>query len=132
MTNPFEKVKNIQSNLVHHEHFIQRLIWVKVFKSRPSKICGRQSLKNLKGCGIGIPALGIPYPLNSFQNPIEPYQAIMVAFLSKAVNNFRTRFHHRCLTWYSSRTFFYDTQEEFACSKLTIGILEKVVKYVQS
>ena len=26
--------------------------WDKVFKSRPSKICGRQSLKNLKGNGL--------------------------------------------------------------------------------
>ena len=28
------------------------LIWVKVFKERPSKISGRQPLKNLKGCGV--------------------------------------------------------------------------------
>ena len=27
-------------------------IWDKVFKSEPSKICGRQSLKNLKGYGL--------------------------------------------------------------------------------
>ena len=26
--------------------------WDKVFKSGPSKICGRQPLKNLKGCGL--------------------------------------------------------------------------------
>ena len=28
------------------------LIWDKVFKNGPSKICGRQSLKNLKGYGL--------------------------------------------------------------------------------
>ena len=28
----------------------QRSIWVKVFKNRPSKICGTQPLKNFKGC----------------------------------------------------------------------------------
>ena len=27
-------------------------IWDKVFKSGPSKICGRQCLKNLKGYGL--------------------------------------------------------------------------------
>ena len=27
-------------------------IWDKVFKNRPSKICGRQPLKNLKGYGL--------------------------------------------------------------------------------
>ena len=27
-------------------------IWVKVFKNGPSKICGRQPLKNLKGYGV--------------------------------------------------------------------------------
>ena len=27
-------------------------IWDKVFKSGPSKICGRQPLKNLKGYGL--------------------------------------------------------------------------------
>ena len=27
-------------------------IWEKVFKNEPSKICGRQSLKNLKGYGL--------------------------------------------------------------------------------
>ena len=26
--------------------------WVKVFKNGPSKICGRQPLKNLKGYGL--------------------------------------------------------------------------------
>ena len=29
-----------------------QLIWVKVFKNGPSKICGRQPLKNLKGYGL--------------------------------------------------------------------------------
>ena len=33
--------------LVNFEH-----IWDKVFKSGPSKICGRQPLKNLKGYGL--------------------------------------------------------------------------------
>ena len=28
------------------------LIWDKVFKDGPSRICGRQSLKNLKGYGV--------------------------------------------------------------------------------
>ena len=28
------------------------VIWDKVFKSGPSKICGRQPLKNLKGYGL--------------------------------------------------------------------------------
>ena len=27
-------------------------IWVKVFKNRPSKICGREPLKNLNWCGL--------------------------------------------------------------------------------
>ena len=28
------------------------IIWDKVFKNGPSKICGRQPLKNLKGYGL--------------------------------------------------------------------------------
>ena len=28
------------------------LIWDKVFKNGPSKVCGRQPLKNLKGYGL--------------------------------------------------------------------------------
>ena len=30
----------------------QKLKWVKVFKNGPSKVCGRQPLKNLKGYGL--------------------------------------------------------------------------------
>ena len=30
----------------------KKVIWDKVFKSEPSKFCGRQPLKNLKGCGL--------------------------------------------------------------------------------
>ena len=30
------------------------VIWVKVFKNRPSKICGRQPLKNLKEYGLEL------------------------------------------------------------------------------
>ena len=33
-------------------HFICINIWDKVFKDGPSKICGRQPLKNLKGYGL--------------------------------------------------------------------------------
>ena len=29
-----------------------KYIWDKVFKNRPSKICGRHPLKNLKGYGL--------------------------------------------------------------------------------
>ena len=32
-------------------------IWDKVFKNGPSKICGRQPLKNLKGYGLLKPFL---------------------------------------------------------------------------
>ena len=32
--------------------FSRRIIWNKVFKNGPSKICGRQPLKNLKGYGL--------------------------------------------------------------------------------
>ena len=32
--------------------FILNNIWDKLFKNGPSKICGRQPLKNLKGCGL--------------------------------------------------------------------------------
>ena len=32
--------------------FLKSDIWVKVFKNRPSKICGRQPLKNLKWYGL--------------------------------------------------------------------------------
>ena len=31
-----------------HEDITIRLIWVKIFKNGPSKICGSQPLKNLK------------------------------------------------------------------------------------
>ena len=31
---------------------LKRDIWCKVFKNEPSKICGRQPLKNLKGYGL--------------------------------------------------------------------------------
>ena len=31
--------------------FALSIIWDKVFKNRPSKLCGRQPLKNLKGYG---------------------------------------------------------------------------------
>ena len=36
------------------KHKIEKLcyIWDKVFKNRPSKICGRQPLKNWKGYGL--------------------------------------------------------------------------------
>ena len=32
--------------------FLNIIIWDKVFKNGPSKICGRQPLKNLKGYGL--------------------------------------------------------------------------------
>ena len=32
------------------------LIWDKLFKSGPNKICGRQPLENLKGYGLLIPS----------------------------------------------------------------------------
>ena len=32
--------------------FKENVKWDKVFKNRPSKICGRQPLKNLKGYGL--------------------------------------------------------------------------------
>ena len=31
---------------------ILRIIWEKVFKNGPSKICGRQPIKTLKGYGL--------------------------------------------------------------------------------
>ena len=31
---------------------VAAIIWDKVFKNRPSKICERQPLKNLKGYGL--------------------------------------------------------------------------------
>ena len=31
--------------------------WDKVFKNGPSKICGRQPLKNMKGCGLLLSCL---------------------------------------------------------------------------
>ena len=30
----------------------REVIWDKIFMNEPSKICGRQPLKNLKGCGL--------------------------------------------------------------------------------
>ena len=32
--------------------FSNSLVWDKAFKNGPSKICGRQPLKNLKGYGL--------------------------------------------------------------------------------
>ena len=40
-------------HLAFHEHVTFKSdIWDKVFKNEPSKICGRQPLKNLKGYGV--------------------------------------------------------------------------------
>ena len=36
-----------------------RNIWEKVFKSAPSKICGREPLKNLKGYGLVKQAISL-------------------------------------------------------------------------
>ena len=46
-----------KSSISHCSIFLQQMynifsIWVKVFKNEPSRICGRQSLKNLKGYGL--------------------------------------------------------------------------------
>ena len=54
---PKDQVEN--RNLDYPEKDIRN----KVFKSRPSKICGRQPLKNLKGYGL----LSRLYPFKSFK-----------------------------------------------------------------
>ena len=46
----FTKVYTILMKNIHI--FLKSDIWVKVFKNRPSKICGRQPLKNLKWYGL--------------------------------------------------------------------------------
>ena len=40
-------IKEIYSSC-KYLHFWSKCIWVKVFRNGPSKICGRQPLKNLK------------------------------------------------------------------------------------
>ena len=35
-----------------YSYFNKKIIWDKVFKTGPSKICGRQPLKKLKGYGL--------------------------------------------------------------------------------
>ena len=44
--------------LVPSLHYIAYLIWDKVFKNRPSKICGRQPLKNFN---LTIPEYFVPF-----------------------------------------------------------------------
>ena len=48
--------KSLLSNTCHTSlslvKFHASIMWDKVFKSGPSKICGRQSLKNLNGYGL--------------------------------------------------------------------------------
>ena len=44
------KKKKKNSRTISGKHKL-KLLWDKVFKNGPSKICGRQPLKNLKGYG---------------------------------------------------------------------------------
>ena len=49
-------------------------IWVKVFKNGPSKICGRQSLKNLNLYGLLTQILLAPF-LNTLTHLLNPFHA---------------------------------------------------------
>ena len=42
----------VNVNLWNCEVWIRKNKWDKVFKNGPSKVCGRQPLKNLKGYGL--------------------------------------------------------------------------------
>ena len=44
----FESKSRCNTPALFPNHFLVRYMWDKVFKSGPSKICGRQPLKNLK------------------------------------------------------------------------------------
>ena len=50
----FRKIKLSRLNEIFHYFQYTRMIniWDKVFKNGPSKICGKQPLKNLKGYGL--------------------------------------------------------------------------------
>ena len=45
-------LKKCHMDVVKRSGVKKCFIWVKVFKNGPSKICGRQPLKNLKRCGL--------------------------------------------------------------------------------
>ena len=45
----FEQIRGVLFFVISTNNI---LIWEKVFKSGPSKVCGRQPLKNLKGYGL--------------------------------------------------------------------------------
>ena len=42
------------------------MAWDKVFKNRPSKICGRQPLKNIKGHGLLKQTISLQISLRLF------------------------------------------------------------------
>ena len=50
--------KWVKEMLVPSLHYIAYLIWDKVFKNGPSKICGRQPLKNFS---LTIPEYFVPF-----------------------------------------------------------------------
>ena len=56
---------------------IRSNIWDNVFKDGPSKICGRQPLKNLK-------ALNRPYPFKFFKGCL-PFLNTLVPFVSRVI-----------------------------------------------
>ena len=57
------------------ENFQETYIWVRIFRKGPSKLCGRQLLKNLKGC---FPQILLEY-LNtlSILEYLDPYSLVI-------------------------------------------------------
>ena len=62
--------------MVGEAHFM-KVIWDKVFKNGPSKICGRQSLKNLKGYAV---CSNRQYPFKCFKDCLP--QILLDPFLN--------------------------------------------------
>ena len=90
--------------------------WVKVFNNGPSKIYGRELLKNLKG----YVCLSRPYPFKFCKGCLP--QILLGSF-------FNTLFH---LTPFKEVTLTSDKPAKFTCWQSTTETLEIGVKYVQN
>ena len=75
----------MHKNLLKTEWYGAFIIWVKVLKNGPSKICGRQPLKNLMGYGLleadhippnflKLSSTSFPWSILKYFVPSEPFR----------------------------------------------------------
>ena len=66
-------------------------IWYKVFKSGPSKICGRQPLKNLKGYGL-----------------LKQYMRLLLSSFQYCITNFSNHFFKKNIIFFFTEVWHLD------------------------